>query len=757
MNDQHNEVPADDLQRALQDAASALDPRSQERLRAGIEALVAGNRDLAARAVRAELERDALLAAIGRHGIVYDAGGEMIVAGPGEENRIVRGLSGTQGESGDVAISYPGGGAVPPGDLPGNRALGGEVLASCRFVIHDDAGEDIHIAVSASPVITGETISGAVVIWQDITREERTRRRMEEANTLLEVLFENLGDIVAIQRPDHTILRYNRAGYEMLGMTPEEVQGRKCYELIGRTGPCAVCATSIAVASGKREVIEKWVPELGRYLECRSSPILGPEGEVELIVEQLYDITDRKRAEENLRESEATARALLDAPADMIALLDTTGRIIDINEAMARQFSRSREDLVGMNVSGVLSPDAAEVYAARLHEVAGLGRPVRVEETWKERWYDTVLYPVRDAHGAVTRIAVIDRDITDMKRAEDALRKRKKDLNERVKELSTLHAVSRITERPGISLDGIFREVVRMLPSGWQYPDETVVRITVRGREFETEGFRETPWRQASPIVVSGETVGTVEVCYLHERPERAEGPFLRDERSLIDTVARSLGRTAERFQAVENLQRSETKFREIAQQSFDMIYTCYHDGGIAYMSPAVMRILGYTPAELIGSRCRDFVHPSSLPAWEAGRTKIVAGKPVEGLEIAFWRNDGSTAFLELNESPIIQERTVIGVHVVGRDITERKQNEFLRQQAFEQIERNIEQFAVLGDHIRQPLQVILGTADLLDDGMVTEMIRKQVRRIDGYIRELDRGWVESRQVREFLRRHELV
>ncbi|MDD2788162.1 MAG: histidine kinase, partial [Methanoculleus sp.] len=66
------------------------------------------------------------------------------------------------------------------------------------------------------------------------------------------------------------------------------------------------------------------------------------------------------------------------------------------------------------------------------------------------------------------------------------------------------------------------------------------------------------------------------------------------------------------------------------------------------------------------------------------------------------------------------------------------------------------EQFAVLGDHIRQPLQVTLGRAELLDDEVTAGVIREQVERINDYIRQLDRGWVESRKVREFLRRHDL-
>ncbi len=753
MENSQDGSPADLLE-ILQDAAPALDRRSRERLAAGIETLLDENRDLAARTARAELERDAILAAVGRQGIVYDADGEVITGGLGEEDRIARALLGRGG----ATLRDSGGEPVPPGDLPGCRALRGERIASCRYAVHDPDSAELHVVVSALPIITNGAVSGAAVTWQDITGEEQTRRRLAEANTLLEGLFENLGDIVGIQLADHTVLRYNRAGYEMLGMTPEEVAGRKCYNLIGRAAPCQVCATEIAVASRKREVVEKFVPELGRYLECRSSPILDEKGEVAFIVEQLYDITDRKRTDDELRESEATARALLNAPPDMIALVDMDGRFIDANDMLLQRVSRSREDLIGMDVTELFPEAAVRVYGSRLQAVTGSGKSMQREDTWEGRWYSTVLYPVRDASGAVTRVAVVVRDITGKKRGEDALRKRTHDLKERVKELSVLYTVSRIVEQSGDSLDMIFSKVARALPSGWQFPEDLVARITVYGREFETEGFRETPWRQASPIVVHGERVGMVDVCYLRVRPGEDESPFLAEKQSLIDTVAGRLGRMIERFEAMENLQGSEAKFREITQQSFDMIYTCYRDGGIAYMSPAVMRILGYMPDELIGHKCRDYIVPSSLPAWEEGRKRVARGEPVEGLEIDFFRKDGSTAVLELNESPIVRNHHVVGAHVVARDITERKQNEQLRQQVFDQIERNIEQFAVLGDHIRQPLQVILGTAELLDDsGIATRRIQEQVERINGYILELDQGWIESRQVREFLRRHELT
>lgn len=231
---------------------------------------------------------------------------------------------------------------------------------------------------------------------------------------------------------------------------------------------------------------------------------------------------------------------------------------------------------------------------------------------------------------------------------------------------------------------------------------------------------------------------------------------FTRDDINFVRAAANILAQGIKRKETEEALINSEEKFRAIAQRSFDMIYTCYYKSGIAYMSPAVTRILGYSPEELIGQKCQDYVSPLAQEEWRDAQKRLARGEPVEGLEVEFRRKDGTTAFVELNESPIMEHGKVVGVQTAGRDITERKQHERLQRQAFRQIEQNIEQFAVLGDHIRQPLQVALGRAELLDDEEATEVIRSQVERINNYIKQLDQGWVESRKVREFLQRREM-
>jgi len=87
------------------------------------------------------------------------------------------------------------------------------------------------------------------------------------------------------------------------------------------------------------------------------------------------------------------------------------------------------------------------------------------------------------------------------------------------------------------------------------------------------------------------------------------------------------------------------------------------------------------------------------------------------------------------------------------QEIFQRKLMEAQKREAYEQIEKNIEQFAILGDHIRNPLAVIVGLADLTG-GTASEKILDQAKAIDRIIDQLDRGWIESEKVREFLRRY---
>jgi signal transduction histidine kinase len=120
----------------------------------------------------------------------------------------------------------------------------------------------------------------------------------------------------------------------------------------------------------------------------------------------------------------------------------------------------------------------------------------------------------------------------------DQLNEKTFQLGERVKELTALHAASRRLETSG-PIDGpLLQDLVALLPPAWQYPAICEGRIACGAIEAATPRFRLTPWMQSEEFVIGEGTVGRIEVAYLEERPAAAEGPFLAEERSLIQSLA---------------------------------------------------------------------------------------------------------------------------------------------------------------------------------------------------------------------------
>ena len=111
-------------------------------------------------------------------------------------------------------------------------------------------------------------------------------------------------------------------------------------------------------------------------------------------------------------------------------------------------------------------------------------------------------------------------------------------LQERAKELNCLYQVGELLNHSERSLDDIFRSIIQVLPPGWQYPADCQARIIFEGTAIQAPEFLPTPWVQRASIVVQQEAVGAIEVSYRRELPRSDEGPFLKEERRLIDTIA---------------------------------------------------------------------------------------------------------------------------------------------------------------------------------------------------------------------------
>ncbi len=131
-------------------------------------------------------------------------------------------------------------------------------------------------------------------------------------------------------------------------------------------------------------------------------------------------------------------------------------------------------------------------------------------------------------------------------RAEETLRKREPVLTERVKEISCLYSVVSLLGSPDYSAEEErIKDIVKIIPTGWYYPQDAWAQIQFYDRTYRTGNFQDTPWRQAAEIIVDREPQGSLTVGYLKENPKREEGPFWLEERTLLDVLARLLGEIA--------------------------------------------------------------------------------------------------------------------------------------------------------------------------------------------------------------------
>lgn len=114
-------------------------------------------------------------------------------------------------------------------------------------------------------------------------------------------------------------------------------------------------------------------------------------------------------------------------------------------------------------------------------------------------------------------------------------------LQERIKELTCLYKIGGVMERPQNPVDEVLRSVVEALPQAWQYPDIASARIIFDHQAYASPGFQESRFKQGAELIVNGKARGFVEVFYAREKPELFEGPFLKEERHLIETIARQV------------------------------------------------------------------------------------------------------------------------------------------------------------------------------------------------------------------------
>ena len=140
-------------------------------------------------------------------------------------------------------------------------------------------------------------------------------------------------------------------------------------------------------------------------------------------------------------------------------------------------------------------------------------------------------------------------------------------LQERTKELNCLYEIEELLNNTDRDVENIFNGIIEAIISGWQYPDVCQVRIIYEEATFQSSSFKKTRWRQKADILVQDKPVGKINVCYTEKMPPAEEGPFLKEERRLLDTIATRIGNFITYQQLKQSHQKWETNTQKLSQK----------------------------------------------------------------------------------------------------------------------------------------------------------------------------------------------
>lgn len=288
--------------------------------------------------------------------------------------------------------------------------------------------------------------------------------------------------------------------------------------------------------------------------------------------------------------------------------------------------------------------------------------------------------------------------LRERKEAEKITNQTMYNLKERVKEMKTLSVVSRILQDEDTPLRKLFREIVESLPAGWQYPDITAARICFAGTEYATVNYKSSVYCQRAEIKTDSGSALSIEIVYLQQAPESDEGPFLHEERNLLNMLAEMIKMNLNRRE-----RGAELKDYRYALDIGYMIAIAGADTSFTYVNDNYCKISKYSPAELLGKHYGIIMSDIHSPEYLKGlNIALQGGEPYRG-EFCNKAKDGTLYWIETTIVPFLDnDGKVYQYLTISHDITERKeaddkikQSEQLLKQITSQIPGNTYMFEI--------------------------------------------------------------
>ena len=573
-------------------------------------------------------------------------------------------------------------------------------------------GSRITVEISSFPVRRENRVE-VVSITRDITErkrdEEAVRKSEEKHRTLLET---GATPIYWIEVPSGEITFVNEKAEELFGRAGTDLLGHTVFEFMPED-EVALHQEKMQEAAREMKIEEQPIPQIIirpsgelRYTEVYPT-MFESEGK---IVAQVVcpDVTERKKTEEALQESERLYRLLADNASDVIWTMDMNLQFTYVSPSFTSLLGYSFEEAIALRIEDFLTPDSVEAATNALAEAQSTEkqgedllktRSVEFELLGKDGtrvWTENKMRLLLDADDQRVGILGVARNINERKRAEEALRKSEERFRALFENASDAVAI--------LDAEGIMvyesTSVERIL--GYR-PEELIGKSVLD--LIHQDDLPEVTAKFAS--FLNDPTAG--ESMQLRLRHKDGSWRWVEGvANNLLDNpqvrgIVANYRDITDRKKADEALRDSEERFRRFVQSAPDIIFRWSVENGLEYVSPSSSRVTGFTPKELIADPMLGFEIAKGREIditadWEKLAEERAALPP---MECAFARKDGSEAYLDILSVPVVDDKgSLVAFEGILRDVTERKWAE-------EQLRRSEEFSSTLLANAPNPILVI--------------------------------------------------
>ena len=586
-----------------------------------------------------------------------------------------------------------------------------------------------------------------------ITERKRAEGEVRQAKELFEKMFTSQRDAVFVfdvQTPPFT-LDCNPAATRMFGYTRKEMLGRTSTLLhVDETSREKFRADTLETVT-QRGFVHLTDFEMRRKdgtvfpVEYTVVPLEDGQGKRVGWMTVVRDVTERKRAEEALRENEKRYRLIAENAADVIWTVDTNLRTTYVSPSVTRLRGYSVEEAMAQTLEEVLTPASLELATMVLTEAASVEN-MREEDLTRSRtlelelkckdgstvWAEMTVTPLRDEDGRAVGFLGVARDITERRQVEEALSRSE----ERYRTILA-DAQDAYFE---VDLAGNITFADNSTCHHLGYAGEELIGVNYKA--FTAEEDAKTVYQAFNQVYRTGEPVRHLSWKVIRKDGatgfvEAAVSPLRSREGKMVGF--RGIGRdVTERKRGEQALRESEERYRGLFDRSLDSVYLHDFEGNFADANEAALSLLGYGQEEILSLNFASLLSEDQLPkALQTLEELKATGSQKELNEFRLRRKDGGYAYVETKASVIYHDGKPYAVLGIGRDITARKRMEAERKE-LEQKAQLASRLASVGEmaagivhEINNPLTGVIGYAQLLAGKDIPEDIRKDIKAID--------------------------